>query len=365
MKHTIHGAGALAAVLAAAPVAAETFCVTTAAQLQAAFTTAQSNGENDVIRIRTGTYAAPQFGFKFDAIVSEDFDLEISGGWHPFGHLACGWHDEVPWSTLLTGNGTTRVMLMQFGGTAANVRIGRLIFMNGHYESSNSAGLEITYASGAGGNVTVERNVFLNNTSSLGSGLLVMASGPKVAVVNNLFILNEANTNLSAVYMVNTGLQQQNEIAFTNNTVISNHLGQFASEDASAAYLVADSMLVINNNFWDNDGFDLDPGASGVRSIFNNNYESLRLYGTEDLEDNISVAPEYESGFLNFTPVRSSALVDAGREPLGIDPGWSLDDIDLNGAPRKIGLHADIGAFENDRIFVDGFDPHGPFGHIE
>jgi hypothetical protein len=232
-----------------------------------------------------------------------------------------------------------------------------VVFTGGEYNASSTS-------INAGGNVTVEGNVFLNNFSHLAAGLEVTTSGTVLAVVNNLFILNEAGANISAAYLLNWG-GEQSRVVFTNNTVISNHLSQAPDEDATATYFIASRLLLLNNNFWDNDGFDLDITGAGVRSVFNNNYLSVRLYGTTGFEDNISIAPEYESGFLNFTPTRGSALVDAGREPSGIDPGWYLTDVDLNGAQRKVGPHVDIGAFENERILVDGFDPGGPFGLLE
>lgn len=350
--------------VASPPVVAASFCVTTAAQLQSALTSAASNGENDIIRIRTGTYDAPAGGFVYQAAAGEHFDLELSGGWHALAQFPCALHDDVPWSTALDGNGTTRIMRLKLDANAGSVRVSRLFYINGNEGGFTAGGLDITSESAGGTPVTIEGNAFFGNSSQLGAALEVLTSGPMLAVVNNLFVLNEAGTNNGAAYLVNAN-GMDSALVFANNTVISNHLGASASADASTSYFVAFHMLVVNNNYWDNDGFDLDLGASGIRTLSNNNYQTVRLYGTEILENNISVAPEFESGFLNFTPVRGSALVDAGREPRGTDPAWQLADLDLNGAPRTVGDHVDIGAFENERIFVDGFDPGGIFRDIE
>jgi hypothetical protein len=350
--------------LASPPVAAENFCVTTAAQLQSALTSAQDNGENDTIRVRTGTYDAPVGGFLYQAAAGEHFDLDLSGGWHALAQFPCALHDDVPWATALDGNGTTRVMRLKLDANAGNVRVARFLFMHGNDAGFSAGGLYISSESNDGTPVTVEGNAFFENFSQVGGALEVLTSGATLAVVNNLFLLNEAGTDEPATSLANSG-NEETAIVFTNNTVISNHLGQSAAENAKAVYFLADRVLVVNNNFWDNDGFDLDPGMTGNRSIYNNNYQSAILHGTTDVQDNISVAPEYGGGFLDFTPARGSALVDAGRDPPGIDPGWYLADVDLNGAQRKVGARVDIGAFENERIFVDGFDPGGFFRDVE
>lgn len=350
--------------VASPPVVAANFCVTTTAQLQSALQTAQGNGENDTIRVRTGTYDAPAGGFLYQAAAGEHFDIELSGGWHALAQFPCALHDDVPWSTALDGNGTTRVMRLKLDANAGTVRVARFLFMHGNEAGVTAGGLYISSESSDGTPVTVEGNAFFENVSQVGAALEVLTSGATLAVVNNLFLLNEAGTDESATYLANSG-NQPTTIAFTNNTVISNHLGQSAAGTAKALYFVADRILVVNNNFWDNDGFDLDAGLTGIRSIYNNNYESVLLHGTEDVQDNISVVPEYGGGFLDFTPARGSALVDAGRDPPGVDSGWYLADLDLNGAQRKVGPRVDIGAFENERIFFNGFDAGGFFRGVE
>jgi hypothetical protein len=118
---------------------------------------------------------------------------------------------------------------------------------------------------------------------------------------------------------------------------------------------------VTNNNFRDNGGADVEQGNSGYDLFLqNNNHQSFDVDASAVLEDNINVEPEYQAGLFNYTPVRGSPLVDAGREPQGTL--WYLTDVDLNDSPRMVGAHVDIGAFENERIFDDGFDPSGPFG---
>jgi hypothetical protein len=54
----------------------------------------------------------------------------------------------------------------------------------------------------------------------------------------------------------------------------------------------------------------------------------------------------------NFELARDSPLVDAGLD----NPAGGSTTSDLAGKPRTIGPFIDIGAFENDLLFADGFE---------
>lgn len=342
------------ASLAATPVGAVTWCATTPAELQAALETAEHNGEHDQIRLRVGTYAVVGGGYRYNSAADENFDIEISGGWTPFFGTQCGVQLDEPWQTVLNGDGQQRILQLFVDAEQADVSVNRLTFLDGYVDPGLGAGLAISYLGDAGGTVNVERNAFIANEALQSSALSVQGATLQ-KVTNNLFLLNDGASR-AAAYLTTTGLFG---ISFTNNTVLGN---THANSGQPALGLAASRVFVANNNFWDNDGYDADAGTAGDRSFYNNNYQSLLLHGGEVRTDNISVEPEYESGLFNYTPVRGSPLVDAGLEPQGTAPLWYLTDLDLNASLRLVGQHVDIGAFENERVFVDGFDPSGPFG---
>jgi hypothetical protein len=62
---------------------AATFCVNETTEIQDALAVAESNGEDDVIRIKTGTYTYtfPFVAGMFYYETQEDFDLTLQGGW--------------------------------------------------------------------------------------------------------------------------------------------------------------------------------------------------------------------------------------------------------------------------------------------
>jgi hypothetical protein len=333
---------------------AEIFCVETAAEFSGALTVAGGNHQHDEIRLRKGIYSmANGVYFDYDASASENFDLEMSGGWYQRGTAPCGAQSDNPWETVLDGQGTETVLRLASAHVQqSSVTIRLLTFMNG-FESFIGAttvgGLDVSWSwlvdeGPTAGTISIERNVFMINDAD--HALWINGGYPRVT--NNLFLLNDNSG--AAAYLYTWDLFGS---TFTNNTVIGNNGG---------GVLIYGRGEVVNNNFWDNAGPDVEQGNSGVDFfLYNNNHQSFEVEDSAILADNISVEPEYQSGLFNYTPVRGSPLVDAGREPQGALPLWYLTDVDINDSPRWVGAHVDIGAFENEKIFVNGFDPSGPF----
>jgi hypothetical protein len=334
---------------------AELFCVETAAEFSGALTVAGNNHEHDEIRLRKGTYSmADGVYFDYNPIASENFDLEISGGWYQRGTAPCGAQSDNPWETVLDGEGTETVLrLASIDVQQASVTVRLLTFMNG-FESfpgvTTVGGLDISWwwlvdEGPTSGTITIERNVFLINEGD--QALSVNGGFPRVA--NNLFLMNgNQSSNAAAACLATWDLFGS---TFTNNTVIGND---------GVGVLIFGRGEVVNNNFWDNGGADVEQGDSGEDFfLYNNNHESFDVANSAILEDNVSAEPEYQRGLFNYTPVRGSPLVDAGRDPQGTL--WHLTDVDINDSPRRVGAHVDIGAFENEKLLVDGFEPQGPF----
>ncbi|MCC6561315.1 MAG: hypothetical protein IT478_08160, partial [Xanthomonadales bacterium] len=89
------------ALTAQFPVQAATFCVANSAELAAALDAADSNGANDDVRVRSGSFTAPVGGFRYEADPSDaDNSLVLSGGWNGAGCVA---RTLGAGATLLTG----------------------------------------------------------------------------------------------------------------------------------------------------------------------------------------------------------------------------------------------------------------------
>ena len=355
---------ALLIMLAVTPLRAEVFCVANPAALESALQTAAVNDEDDEIRIRAGTYGLPHphQGYEYLGNQAEEFDVEISGDWWPFFGTSCAFQRNNPFSTILDGDDEWRLLRIDIDAEDSNVTVRLLSFINGTAPGNErGGGLEILV--GPSGIIKVERNTFLLNTAYAGGGLKV-TGGLLQQVTNNLFLANNGGISASAAELVGGHL---GGIYFTNNTVISNTLDDVDPTRAALNAYSQVGVLLANNNFWDNDGHDASlPWIQGdddlMHVVRNNNYRSISINGPRVVEDNIAVIPEYESGLFNYTPIRGSPLVDAGIEPPGTISFWYLTDVDLRGTDRVVGSAVDIGAYENDRIFGNGFDPSGPFG---
>lgn len=352
------------------------FCATTSSELGAALSHAENNGENDVIRIAAGTYLVPPvLGFQFIASNNDgNKTLTLTGGWTPAGGDPCGRANGNPWLTVLDGEDSARVLHLR-GNPGSRFIVRLIVFRHGR-----ASELEGTVAVGGGlridghtmlaGDVRVERNVFLGNEAAQGGGLYVSATGnpgldaPRVQIVNNLFLANHTNHPLgcagAAAYLtVESGFDA---LFLTNNTIMSNTTVADNVCTAGGVYLGGQGRrYVANNILWGNDRADLY-GSSGSVSyaVIANNLESRTGYGPHIEQSNITdIAPQFEPGLFSFVPKRTSVLVDAGVHPTPITqwPGFYLADVDLDGETRVVGGRVDIGAFENERIFRNGFQP--------
>lgn len=344
------------------PVVAATFCVSSSTQLANALSTAESNGQDDVIKIKEGNYAAPQGGFKYLTFAGsgDDFDLEISGGWYDLFNFACLGHHDSPFQTLIDGNNTHPgfdVVMRRH----SNFTLRTLTIINGDLPNEYDRGAGLTLFSDEGeitGTWTIESVAFVNNhVRYLGAALDIDAGSTgqaRVRLINNLFTLNEAGQGFGAGHV---HLNDGNGIFVVNNTIVNNQSdGNGTFGGGLGVGGINTPIFIANNNLWGNNFHDLDVNADpGEYQLLHNNIGIWAGDTPANSAGNISVEPEYQHGLFNFTPVRNSPLVDAGINPPPINTGnWYLTDNDLNGASRRVG-DVDIGAYEQDIIFADGF----------
>ena len=338
-------------------VRAAAFCVHDSAGLQAALDTAASNGESDEIRVGTGLYLAPVGGFTYNPS-PPDANLTIVGGWKPPFDFGCLLNEQNPAQTVLTGNGSGPVMKIIARDGNATLRL--LTFEDGQAGSGGTAGLSLDSPINLDPNAhdsytfTVERNLFVFNQGGAFGGLRVMMVDGLMQVINNVFAWNDASQS-AALHLTALG---QTLIYVSNNSVLHN-VGSGTAAIAIHAGAPAPAWLY-NNLFYDNDTADINLNSTGYVELQHNNLFT-RIGATPVLEEaTTSIVPTFQSGgflCLNcFTLERASPLVDAGLEPAPSFPFWYLTATDAKGGPRDI-EGVDIGAFETDRLFRNGFDP--------
>lgn len=334
------------------PAGATTYCVETAAELQAAMTAAAASSADDAIRLVGGVFASSSPD-GFFAQLGASGDLDISGGWFP----GCFARNKGQRSTIDGGAFVPGMVIVgsSEAGPAASLSISHLNFIHGYTTdvAGRSGGLTVKLPLAATVDVTIDANRFFDNRTEdalygRGGGLLVRADR-NLVVSNNIFSGNHAATyGAAAVLDCGSVLAR-----IVNNTVTGNEAGVGGADDRSGLAVQGGCFTEIANNIlWGNGGIDLSLYVEGAR-LYNNDLADL---GGDQLPA-VSVGNVYANPlFVSATDLRlrrSSTLVDAGYDtPIDGLPPLAYDD-----GPRLVGPHVDIGAYELDRLFDDGFDP--------
>ena len=346
-----------AAAWSALPAHAVTFCAENATELQLMLDEAMSNGTDDVIRLETGVFRSTSaLGFNAYNFSKDGTDLDIIGGWTGDCQL------RLP-NQRSTLDGELERPALVLGGTLdvrGRVRIFNLQFVRGLSLDPNKAGgLTIN----RGYDIVIESNVFRENTQrhpngNASGGLYALSEG-SLTVRNNLFSGNDADSPSSvAAGAASLHCYGSNRTgSLINNTVFDNMADLGAASDIGGVRVyggLSCAWSVANNSLWGNEGVDLALATPTI-TLRNNNIDDTG--GSEipvSSSGNINLAPQFVSD-TNLRPKRSSPLVDAGlNAPTGGLPGASFD-----AGPRLVGPRVDIGAYELDELFVNGFDPSG------
>lgn len=348
---------ALVAVFAASASQAATFCVTNTAELQAALAQAESNGQDDEIRLAAGNYASSS-GFSYSS--AEPHDLGLRGDWSPTCTVRSA---QAQFSTVTvppSPGGGARVLDIEAGDGA--VLIEALLIFNGNPEDlTRGGGLRVRTA---GGDITLDRNNILSNFAASNGGVYARSGGGDIRARNNIVATNSQLAGASIELVALDG-----DIFVSGNTVLRN-LTQ-AENSGSAGLSVSVNALdpnrrayLSNNLLRDNtDWGNLDLEAFGANHRYYNAVVDERTGGDapqvivgEISEDPRVCLPEIDQiqpcGRM-YTPLSTSPLLDAGaNSPFG--GGLSLD---VFGEPRIAGGIVDIGAIENGIVvFADGFE---------
>lgn len=333
------------------PASAADFCVATSTELQAALDSAGDNGEDDTIRLITGTYVVPPGGFYYYS--SEPYGLNIEGDYEEFMSDCARFTPPTPWDTILTGEDLYPVMyLYTLSTTWHTVRVESLTFQNGLYTGSGvqAGGLSIQGTNGTKSNIKVENNLFIANESQSVAGALSTGADGTLKVINNFFIGNQGGAYATASLINNGDGSLFSCIDIVNNTVAGNisatgHGGIRVGGNCSLCNI--DNNILYGN---ENDDLILQTSLGLACRLYHNDLQDYS--GTPlSMSGNMNVDPGY-IGFLNYRLAPGSPLVDAGIERYMV----TIPVTDMDALPRVVGPAIDIGAFERQTLFDDGFE---------
>lgn len=353
----------LALALAAGQAQAAVFCIENNAQLTNALAIAGLNGQDDALLLTAGVFSAPS-GFE---LIADNAWIDISGGWRTFLGNPCGFQTTDPWLTRIDGEAQRQGLRVVLDASSA-LTLSNLTFQNGvnpllapagrvspDGTSAHGGGLEIVSLIGNQSDVTISGAVFIGNFAGNDGGGVFASAGGTFRLVNNLFINNGANNEAGAARFLGPGTAH-----VVNNTIAYNQA--FGSQAIDGLYLAGSGGIVANTVLWGNGqigGRDLMLAAPGF-VLLHNTYGSLwGIAPDPDSAGNTSVDPLFAGGCGNPRLRPDSPLIEAGIEPeTGAD--WTLAATDLDGHPRIAGAMVDIGAFELETIFRDGFEGPSP-----
>lgn len=192
---------------------------------------------------------------------------------------------------------------------------------------------------------TVDRNVFRANANG---GLILdtdsIGSSPRVT--SNLFVDNGSPNALAG------GIRVTGPATVANNTIVGNHTGPVSNKYTAAGiflFFAAPNQVLANNIVAFNtsgiaESTPLDTGGAYRNNDVFGNAEA-NYYGRTDptgANGNISTDPRFvDRSAGNYRLLPGSPAVDAGD-----DTFVRVGALDLDGSPRILGAHVDLGAYE-------------------
>jgi len=259
---------------------ATTFCVTTGTQLANALNTAASNGQNDEIRIPTGTLTGtsnpagnPRWRYPVQAS-DEGHSLTLTGGWSS-GNNCASQVSLDPTQTALdaqyngraldftitnsiafSGDVVVRNLTITRAGSsnqnvgvafnwtvtgelASSLLIENVLVVASNATGTSSSAVQIEHS---GGGWAKARNLIVNNNTAVaGTGLSISANGSAYAILSNASIFE--NTSGGAA----SGLYAQGVVTLANNAVADNTSSAATSYQAYSA--LGTSLTLRYNHF--------------------------------------------------------------------------------------------------------------------
>jgi hypothetical protein len=293
------------------------FCVSDATGLQAALAAAQSNGEDDTIKVVQGTYAG-NFSYTSD----QGYGITMEGGYVP--GTTCTSRVLDPASTTLDGGGSGKALHLSdssggdisvegftiqngnsgwYGGvyaasyaSSSGTPSGAVTFTNnivtGNSATTNDAGGVYAYSysgQGPAGSITFTGNTVTGNAAGNNNGGVQASSysggsgtpSGAITFTNNIVTGNAAGNNNGGVWVASTSSSGvAGAVTFTNNIVTGNSAtndagGFYASSSSSggtAGHIIMTNNTVTGNNAGGYGGgmFIYIEGTGGQVHAYNN-----------------------------------------------------------------------------------------------
>ncbi|WP_223789615.1 hypothetical protein [Marinicella meishanensis] len=325
----------------------EVHCVATTNELILALFLAGNSVENDVIRIKAGSYHTPAGGFVYQS--TNDGDLTLSGGWVGTTNVPCLLNNGFPTSTQLQGQNTDRILEIVSNSNPL-ITINNLTFSQGQAPNGEAGGaILIPELPVFTGGLVINQSRFMHNRGTQGSAVRIDQAS-YVEVANSVFIDNTTDSGGGAVRVA---LDEQDLLYFYNNNVMHNVLGDEIRDAVTGLVVIsfdAAHALVANNVFYANDLFGFGHTGMGQIHVYHNLLSQAEDNDVFNLNNLTFANPQFTDDTNNLTPLLSSPLINRGLMPtdhaLPLIQNWPLGSQDHNRGPRVQDRRIEIGAFE-------------------
>ena len=341
-RSIVLAAGVAGLALAAAPLAAASFCVNTAAEIQDALDTSTLNGQADTIRVFAGTYAAVPGGFFVS--VADGKSLTIEGGYVGAIGGGCARIYHSPAATVLAGGDDVAPVLrietdsLDSEIHTFSIRVENLTISGG--DDPAYGALDVQPASNEPADVFVVRDIFAGNARRA----VHLIERGSIRFENNLVYGTTGDSFDEAVEIAAFG---PDVAVIYNNTVTGN---QTVGLDVGAVAMDVD---IMNNVFWGNAFSDLKISEFPEATyLWNNDVGGGFIVSAHEV-NTFHLDPKFlDPASADFRPAFDSPVRNLGV----ISPPDGLAPTDLLANPRQVGIAPDLGAFELNWIFGDGFE---------
>jgi hypothetical protein len=308
---------------------AAVFCVGTATSLQNALATAATNTQNNTIKVRAGTYRAPDAGFMYWR-QSGSFNLDLEGGWN----AGCTEQTEDASLTVLDGRSQHAIINFAVFGSHSTARMTLRYF--DMYHGVDQRGFSPIEIDTEAGSTRVENSRIRDNTST--DQYAPVASidnygGSNVYFLDNVVADNEGRRQ---AYLMQFAVQGGGKVYFNNNTVTANLFATLVPAEGTIGFTHAS---LANNILWANAGHP-EIATQFAPLLIDNDIDLFEVTPAAGSIGNIDADPRF-LGPSNRRLHANSPACDAGDNT----PPGTTRSIDLDGNPRRVRT-VDMGAYE-------------------
>jgi parallel beta-helix repeat protein len=324
----------------------EVHCVSDAGQFQSILSSAESNNQNDIVRLVQGTYSVRDNGnYRFQHASGEFYSIVIQGGYT----TGCVSRELDPANTLLDGvinedDNTRSNKVLDIGHSSNTVYPSwisiddTIVKVEGVTVQNGQRGIDMYSFTG---DIILQNNIIQNNGNYDWGGIRINGMEGTIMLLNNVIRNNTANYFAGAyLYTIQGSIIIANNIVTGNKATVTDGGGIYA-------YIIGENGLIqiINNTLTGNKAYYNGGGIylrmnedSAVTEIYNNIIrgntasagEDIYIYGSggsvNAFFNNIGMVDgqfRYSGSNINIDP----EFIDDGYWDDNGTPSYDMDDI--------------------------------------